>query len=137
MTHKEEIVKDVVAYLDGIDDAKTIAAHDFTEDRAANMIVVGINSIESVNFGLDDFKYEMSIIIDSFIDEDKDAATFDRVHLEVLDRLHDIFDDPKRYADVFPDLDRIVHFHFNHESATITERSNRVEIVIDIIGSFN
>ena len=137
MTHKEEIIADVVAYLSDIDGAKTIAASDFTEEREVNMIIVGIDDVERVHFGLDDFKYTMTIVIDSFIDEDKDAAEFNRINEEVLDRLNDVFDSPKSYADIFPDLDRIVHFHFDKETAVITERSNRAEISIEIVGSFN
>ena len=137
MTHQEEIIADVVAYLSGIDGAKTIPAADYTEEREPNMVIVRIDSVERVNFGLDDFKYVMTVIVDTFKDEDKDGAEFDRIHTEVLDRLNEIFDSPKSYGDIFPDLDRIVHFHFSYEDIGVADRSNRANINIEIVGSFN
>ena len=135
--HEKEIIDDVVNFLSQVEGAKCIAYDDFTEDRENAMIVVGIDNTEQVNFGLDDFRYNMTVLLDVMIDGDKDGSTMGALKESVLDVLHPIFDDPERYADVFPDLDRIVYFHFNGMDVSVSERSNRAEISIEIIGSFN
>lgn len=135
--YEKKIIDDVVQYLSQVEGAKCIAYDDFTEEREKAMIVVGIDNTEQVNFGLDDFRYSMTVLLDVMIDSDKDGSTMDALKESVLDVLHPIFDDPERYGDVFADLDRIVYFHFDSMDASVSERSLRAEINIEIIGSFN
>lgn len=135
--YEKEITDDVVRYLSQIEGATCIPYDDFTEPRDNAMIIVGIDDTEQVNFGLDDFRYSMTVLIDVMIDSDKDGALMDSIKDAVLDVLHPIFDDPERFSDIFADLDRIVFFHFGGMSASVVDRQSLTEIKIEIIGSFN
>jgi hypothetical protein len=135
--YEKEIITDVVNFLSQVEGAKVIAFDDFTEDREKAMVVVGIDSTEQVNFALDDFRYDMTILLDVMLDSDKDGVIMDALKDQVLEVLHPIFDDPERYGDIFSDLDRICYFHFNSMTNSISDRSMRTEIKIELIGSFN
>ena len=71
---EKEIIQKVIDLIGNIDDVTVISAFNYSEERTPNMVVVGIDKVEQMNVGLPDYRYFLSITIDSFIEDDPDGA---------------------------------------------------------------
>lgn len=133
----KEIVDRIIDALQ-IDDATTIAANDFTEERAANMIVVGIESkkpFHDENPFVPDYEYELSIVIDTFIDEDEQGELFEKT-LEAVMRILDQYAlKEKPLEELFGSIP-VVGFWLEDCTRSISDKSNRAALSYKIVASF-
>lgn len=129
-----EIINSIVNLLSDIEDATTICYNDFTEERKFNMIVIGIDGVEQVNFQLPDYSYDMTILVDTFIDDDNNGTIFKSTVDEVQDRINTYVMDKTLLDDLFGDL-CVVYFNVEKFNFSITEKSNRFEAKLKIIQS--
>lgn len=132
---EKEIIGKIVNALSEIEEATTIAADDFTEERNANMIVVGIESTTQVNVALPDYQYRVSIVIDCFIDGDADGEVFNDIHRNVR-RIIDEYEHKDKPLDSLFEEIPVVGFFFESEDRTLDDKSNRAVLYCNVIASF-
>lgn len=80
---KSYIENKIINVLSEIEDATVIKADDFTEERSNNMIIVGISRITQMNYALPDYKYDLEVVVNTFIDEDQDGTLFTNTYKSV------------------------------------------------------
>ena len=114
---------------------QVIAASDFTEERGQNVVVVGINNSTQVNVGLPDYQYSVQIIVDCFIDGDKQAYKFNQIKGKVLDYLETYLMDRRRLPELFEAIP-VVGFFLDGISNNVTEESNKCIIGLRAIVSY-
>ena len=132
---EKEIIGKIVNALSEIEEATAIAADNFTEERDANMIVVGIEKTTQVNVGLPDYEYRLSIVIDCFIEDDKDAEVFNGIEKNVR-RIVDAYVNREKPLDSLFEEIPVVGFFFDDEDRMIDDKSNRAVLYCKIIASF-
>ena len=114
---------------------QVIASSDFTEERGENVVVVGINNSTQVNVGLPDYEYSVQVIVDCFIDGDKQAYKFNQIKGKVLDYLEPYLMDRRRLPELFEDIP-VVGFFFEGVSNNVTQESNKCIIGLRAIVSY-
>lgn len=114
---------------------QVIASSDFTEERQDNVVVVGITNSTQVNVGLPDYEYAVQIIIDCFIDGDKQAYKFNQIKGKVLDYLETYIMDRRRLGELFEDIP-VVGFFLDGISNNVTQDSNKCIIGLRAIVSY-
>ena len=132
---ERELIQKFVNILSEIDGSTAISATDFTEEREANMIVVGIESTEQVNPLLPDYAYTVSIVVDCFIDSDEDGEIFRGIHKEVRRILDEYVNKEKPLESMFEEIP-VVGMFPDTENETIDDKSNRVTMTYRVIASF-
>lgn len=131
---QDEIIDTIVDYL-SMEDVTTISNHDYTGERTDTMIVVSIQDVKQVNFGLPDYQYEMHVTLDSFITEDENAEKFTSTRNEINRRLNRYFLNQNQLSELFGNIP-VVYFNFEDCSERFSETSNVCDWTITIITSF-
>ena len=131
--------KEIISSLKNIfsiENATTIASYEFQEERTENMIVIGITNTTQVNVGLPDYKYELEIVIDSWISDDNTGEEFNRISNEAKEVLLPyIIGKNINYSDVFGNIP-IVGILYNGSDFSITTESNRTVLRYSLFASF-
>lgn len=137
MREERELIEKFVQKLDEItaDDVKVITSKSQVEERDPNMVVVGITNIENVNPTLPDYDFTVQILIDSFIEDDKDGYKHDQIVEAVESYLETYLDDQKRLGELFDDIP-IVGMFLRGISNSLNEHSNLTYIQLQVIGSY-
>ena len=81
LNKEQELIDILVEALDEAtdDSVKVIAAKDYTDKRSERMVVVGISNsapVHAENPMLPDYDYTVEVLIDCFIDNDKEGYFF-------------------------------------------------------------
>ena len=133
---EKEIISSLKNIFSSIENATTIASYEFQEERTENMIVIGITNTTQVNVGLPDYKYELEIVIDSWISDDNTGEEFNRISNEAKEVLLPyIIGKNSNYTDVFGDIP-IVGILYNGSDFSITTESNRTVLRYSLFASF-
>ena len=133
---EKEIISSLKNIFSSIENATTIASYEFQEERTENMIVVGITNTTQVNVGLPDYKYELEIVIDSWISDDNTGEEFNRISNEAKEVLLPyIIGKNINYSDVFGNIP-IVGILYNGSDFSITTESNRTVLRYSLFASF-
>lgn len=133
---EKEIISSLKNIFSSIENATTIASYEFQEERTENMIVIGITNTTQVNVGLPDYKYELEIVIDSWISDDNTGEEFNRISNEAKEVLLPyIIGKNINYSDVFGDIP-IVGILYNGSDFSITTESNRTVLRYSLFASF-
>jgi hypothetical protein len=133
---KENEIKNLlVKHLSTIKDAECIAATNFEDERSENMIVVGIESVNQIYPMLPDYEYNVSIVVDTFIEDDDTGKLHENTVKIIQEKLFPYCLKEMPYTDIFGDLP-IVGMIFNGINNTISDSSNRCEITLLIYASF-
>lgn len=131
-----EIISSLKNIFSSIENATTIASYEFQEERTENMIVIGITNTTQVNVGLPDYKYELEIVIDSWISDDNTGEEFNRISNEAKEVLLPyIIGKNSNYTDVFGNIP-IVGILYNGSDFSITTESNRTVLRYSLFASF-
>lgn len=131
-----EIIQKVINLIGNIEDAKVISAHDYTEEREANMIVVGIGQVEQLNVNLPDYKYGLNITIDCFIEDDKAGEIFNDILNTVREKINNYVNKGADLDTAFEGIPIVGWINMNIETS-ISAESNRAIITSDLIASYN
>ena len=100
------------------------------------MIVIGITNTTQVNVGLPDYKYELEIVIDSWISDDNTGEEFNRISNEAKEVLLPyVIGKNRNYTDVFGNIP-IVGILYNGSDFSITTESNRTVLRYSLFASF-
>ena len=100
------------------------------------MIVIGITNTTQVNVGLPDYKYELEIVIDSWISDDNAGEEFNRISNEAKEVLLPyVIGKNSNYTDVFGNIP-IVGILYNGSDFSITTESNRTVLRYSLFASF-
>lgn len=133
---EKEIISSLKNIFSSIENATTIASYEFQEERTENMIVIGITNTTQVNVGLPDYKYELEIVIDSWISDDNTGEEFNRISNEAKEVLLPyIIGKNNNYSDVFGNIP-IVGILYNGSDFSITTESNRTVLRYSLFASF-
>ena len=133
---EKEIISSLKNIFSSIENATTIASYEFQEERTENMIVIGITNTTQVNVGLPDYKYELEIVIDSWISDDNTGEEFNRISNEAKEVLLPyIIGKNNNYTDVFGNIP-IVGILYNGSDFSITTESNRTVLRYSLFASF-
>lgn len=133
---EKEIISSLKNIFSSIENATTIASYEFQEERTENMIVIGITNTTQVNVGLPDYKYELEIVIDSWISDDNTGEEFNRISNEAKEVLLPyIIGKNSNYTDVFGNIP-IVGILYNGSDFSITTESNRTVLRYSLFASF-
>lgn len=133
---EKEIISALKNIFSSIENATTIASYEFQEERTENMIVIGITNTTQVNVGLPDYKYELEIVIDSWISDDNDGEEFNRISNEAKEVLSPyVIGKNNNYTDVFGNIP-IVGILYNGSDFSITTESNRTVLRYSLFASF-
>lgn len=133
---EKEIISSLKNIFSSIENATTIASYEFQEERTENMIVIGITNTTQVNVGLPDYKYELEIVIDSWISDDNAGEEFNRITNEAKEVLSPyVIGKNNNYTDVFGNIP-IVGILYNGSDFSITTESNRTVLRYSLFASF-
>lgn len=133
---EKEIISSLKNIFSSIENATTIASYEFQEERTENMIVIGITNTTQVNVGLPDYKYDLEIVIDSWISDDNTGEEFNRISNEAKEVLLPyIIGKNSNYTDVFGNIP-IVGILYNGSDFSITTESNRTVLRYSLFASF-
>lgn len=133
---EKEIISSLKNIFSSIENATTIASYEFQEERTENMIVIGITNTTQVNVGLPDYKYELEIVIDSWISDDNTGEEFNRISNEAKEVLLPyVIGKNSNYSDVFGNIP-IVGILYNGSDFSITTESNRTVLRYSLFASF-
>ena len=133
---EKEIISALKNIFSSIENATTIASYEFQEERTENMIVIGITNTTQVNVGLPDYKYELEIVIDSWISDDNAGEEFNRISNEAKEVLSPyVIGKNNNYTDVFGNIP-IVGILYNGSDFSITSESNRTVLRYSLFASF-
>lgn len=133
---EKEIISSLKNIFSSIENATTIASYEFQEERSENMIVIGITNTTQVNVGLPDYKYELEIVIDSWISDDNDGEEFNRISNEAKEVLSPyVIGKNNNYTDIFGNIP-IVGILYNGSDFSITTESNRTVLRYSLFASF-
>ena len=133
---EKEIISALKNIFSSIENATTIASYEFQEERTENMIVIGITNTTQVNVGLPDYKYELEIVIDSWISDDNAGEEFNRISNEAKEVLLPyVIGKNSNYTDVFGNIP-IVGILYNGSDFSITTESNRTVLRYSLFASF-
>ena len=134
--NEKEIISSLKNIFSSIENATTIASYEFQEERTENMIVIGITNTTQVNVGLPDYKYELEIVIDSWISDDNTGEEFNRISNEAKEVLLPyVIGKNSNYTDVFGNIP-IVGILYNGSDFSITTESNRTVLRYSLFASF-
>lgn len=133
---EKEIISSLKNIFSSIENATTIASYEFQEERTENMIVIGITNTTQVNVGLPDYKYELEIVIDSWISDDNTGEEFNRISNEAKEVLLPyVIGKNSNYTDIFGNIP-IVGILYNGSDFSITTESNRTVLRYSLFASF-
>lgn len=133
---EKEIISALKNIFSSIENATTIASYEFQEERTENMIVIGITNTTQVNVGLPDYKYELEIVIDSWISDDNAGEEFNRISNEAKEVLSPyVIGKNNNYTDIFGNIP-IVGILYNGSDFSITTESNRTVLRYSLFASF-
>ena len=137
LTAEQDLIDIVVQKLkENTDqDVTVIPMRDYTDDRTQNMIIVGISNVTNVNPTQKDYDYTLDILVDCFLDQDKQGYFFQIIKNEVLDYLEKYLMNQQLLPEMFDDFP-VVGMFLNGISNSTTEESNQTNISLQVIASF-
>lgn len=137
MREERDLIHKLVEKLDAItaDDVTVIASKEQNEQRTSNMVVVGVTNVDNVNPTLPDYDFSVRILVDSFIEDDKDGYKHDQIVEAVETYLETYLDDQKRLAELFDDIP-IVGMFLRGITNSANNESNQTFIELQVIGSY-
>lgn len=137
MREERELIQKLVEKLDEVtaDDVTVIASKEQNEQRTSNMVVVGVTNVDNVNPTLPDYDFSVRILVDSFIEDDKDGYKHDQIVEAVETYLETYLDDQKRLAELFDDIPCVGLF-LRGISNSANEQSNQTFIELQCICSY-
>lgn len=141
LNKEQELINLFVDALDKATDQNVtvISARDYTDDRTDRMVVVGVSNTAPVhadNPMLPDYDYTVDILIDCFIDNDKEGYFFRQTTYQVLDKLDTYFKNQVLLPQLFNDFPVVGMFLIGISNST-TEESNQTRVSVQVIASFD
>lgn len=132
---EKEIIQKVIDLIGNIDDVTVISAFNYSEERTPNMVVVGIDKVEQMNVGLPDFKYSLSITVDSFIEDDPNGTLFHDILANVKMKIYRYINGEASLTEAFQEIP-VVGWINSGTDISITNESNRAVLTSELIASF-
>lgn len=114
---------------------QVIAASDFTEERKDYVVVVGINNTVQAHPFVPAYQYNLEIIVDCFIDSDKEGYIYNQVKDQILGYLEPYIMDKNKLGELFDPIP-IVGFFLEGVSNSTTDQSNKAIIGFRVVASY-
>lgn len=125
---KEQLIEEI-----SNENVRVLKSSDYQEERIPFMVILGIDGFEVVNVGLKDYKLTLKIIIDFFIEDDKEGY----FQKQTRDQIYDYMQ--RNYLltrNKLQNIDEsIVGCFLDDVKNFITDESNRTEIYYTLISS--
>lgn len=114
---------------------QVIAASDFTEERKDYVVVVGINNTVQAHPFVPAYQYNLEIIVDCFIDSDKEGYRYNQIKEQILGYLEPYIMDKNKLGELFDPIP-IVGFFLEGVSNSTTDQSNKAIIGFRVVASY-
>lgn len=134
---EKDLIKLLVQKIDEATDENVmvISTDDYTEERQDYMVAIGITNTVQMNQFLPDYNYTVNILIDCYIDNDKEGYQFEKTKSEVLSYLEPFVMDKTRLSELFEPIP-VVGFFLNGITNTTSTQSNKSIISFSVIASY-
>lgn len=134
---EKDLIKLLVQKIDEATDENVmvISTDDYTEERQDYMVAIGITNTVQMNQFLPDYNYTVNILIDCYIDNDKEGYQFEKTKSEVLSYLEPFIMDKTRLGELFEPIP-VVGFFLNGITNTTSTQSNKSIISFSVIASY-
>ena len=134
---EKDLINLLVQKIDEVtdDNVMVISTDDYTEERQDYMVAIGITNTVQMNQFLPDYDYTVNILIDCFIDNDKEGYQFEKTKSEVLSYLEDYIMDKTRLGELFETIP-VVGFFLNGITNTTSTQSNKSIISLRVVASY-
>lgn len=134
---EKDLIKLLVQKIDEATDENVmvISTDDYTEERQDYMVAIGITNTVQMNQFLPDYNYTVNILIDCYIDNDKEGYQFEKTKSEVLSYLEPFVMDKTRLGELFEPIP-VVGFFLNGITNTTSTQSNKSIISFSVIASY-
>lgn len=110
-----------------------ITSKNYQEKRKPYMVVLDIPSFQVVNVGLKDYKITLKIIVDFFIDDDKEGYFFNETRDQIQDYLEkEYLLTRKKLTNIH---ESIVGMFLDDVKCFVTQSSNRCEMYYSLIST--
>ena len=114
-------------------EVSVLLSSDYQEERIPFMVILGFDSHEVINVGLKDYRLHLKIIVDFFIEDDREGYFFKQTKDQIEEYIE------KKYLltrNNFDKLDQsIVGFFLEDAKNFVTDESNRAELYYQLISS--
>lgn len=134
MMDQDVIIERLLNAFDDVEDVMKIRSDDFQDERDVNMLVIGCNSVDQINFGLPDYRFNITILVDTLIDQDEEGELHKATCKAVEEVLEPYTSHLNSLADLFGDLP-VVGLIFRGKKIASTEASFRTSYDVEIITS--
>lgn len=128
--HLVQKIKDQVSQ-----NVQVLSNSDFTEERKDNVVVIGINNTVQAHPFVPAYQYSLQIIVDCFIDGDKEGYFFNQIKEQIMDYLEPYVMDKTKLDELFNPIP-IVGFFLEGVSNSVTEESNKAIIGFRVVASY-
>ena len=140
MRKERELIQKIIDKLDANtpEDVRVIAEKEQFDERANNMIAVGITNVSPFHSEapeVPDYNFTVRILIDSFIKEDREGYNHDQIVETVEEYLETYLNDQTRLSEIFDDIPIVAMFMANEDNSS-NEQSNQTMITLQIVGSY-
>lgn len=133
--NEEVIIDKLLSIFEDIEDVQLLKSHDYTDERQDSVIVVGIESCEKMHPFCPDYRYDVTISVDSFIEPDTSGEKYRSICKAVSDKLDYITQNQHLLPTYFGDVN-VVYFVFKNFADAVMDESNRCDYHCELIASF-
>lgn len=108
---------------------------DFEDQREPYMVAIGCSSIENMNPHLMDYRFTIKIVIDFFIEDDKEGYFFKKTRDQLYEYIQKHFILTRNNLSQIEE--GIVYCGLDNYENMLTESSNRCQIYLQLVGSWD
>lgn len=98
------------------------------------MVIVSCDNVEQINVGLPDYRMHFSILVDSFIADDRDGVEFKKTVEVVTKKLEDISERGTSFSEL--ENPYVVGCFYQRADISLTQESNRCVAGLDVVVSY-
>lgn len=110
-----------------------LKASDYQDERIPFMVIVGIDEYQVINVGCKDYRLTLKVVIDFFIEDDKEGYFFNQTRDQIEKYMEDNYLLTRNKLTNIEES--IVGCFLEEEKNFVTDESNRAEIYYELISS--
>lgn len=138
MEKQNTIINNLIAILKTVvtdRNVKIVSNLDYSEQRDPYMVVVGISNIQNVNPLLKDYKFDLRILVDFFVQDDPEAHFFKKTRDQIWNYIQTKYLTSRLN---FGEIEEgIVGMFLDGKTTNTNTQSNQCYIDLNVIGSWD
>lgn len=128
-----ESLKEQFTDLISNENVMVLKASDYQDERIPFMVIVGIDEYQVINVGCKDYRLTLKVVIDFFIEDDKEGYFFNQTRDQIEKYMEDNYLLTRNKLTNIEES--IVGCFLEEEKNFVTDESNRAEIYYELISS--